>query len=160
MDLGDIKKTFPKLFSNPRFYGFECGDGWNQLIHAGCKSIQNHIDWTLKQIENTKEWNRRVEDPEEDWDRVIVPRELREVPKEVPQVSIIQIKEKFGELRFYYSGGDEYIKGIVDLMYSISRYTCEVCGAPGHLSLNRGWYKTLCADHANELNFKKVDEYG
>jgi hypothetical protein len=64
----------------------------------------------------------------------------------VSQVTVDQVKEKFGTLSFYYTGGDEYISGLVDMASSISSVTCEVCGKPGKQN-DGGWIKTRCEEH-------------
>ena len=81
--------------------GFACGEGWWPILESLCGQIQHHIDWKNKQSEV------------------------------VPQVTVNQIKEKFGGLRFYYSGGDEYISGLVSMAESWAGHSCETCGAPG-----------------------------
>jgi hypothetical protein len=64
---------------------------------------------------------------------------------EVEQVVVEQVKEKFGGLRFYISGGDEYIQGLVRMAESISGVTCESCGNPGE-TRHGGWIHVYC-DH-------------
>ena len=54
-----------------------------------------------------------------------------------------QIKEKFGLLRAYHSGGNEYMAGVVRMAEDMSGRTCEVCGQPGE-QRKGGWIKTLC----------------
>lgn len=54
-----------------------------------------------------------------------------------------QIKEKFGLLRAYHTGGSEYMAGVVRMAEDISGKTCEVCGQPGE-QRKGGWIKTLC----------------
>ena len=66
-----------------------------------------------------------------------------------PEVEVSQVKEKFGTLRFYYEGGDEYINGLVSMAESMSEVTCEVCGNPGKRRAG-GWIKTLCDRHHEE----------
>jgi len=66
--------------------------------------------------------------------------------KECPQVIAFQIKEKFGGLRFYYDGGDDYIAGIVSFAEHMSQNICEVCGDRGVLN-TEGWIKCLCPTH-------------
>ncbi|AKU11644.1 hypothetical protein AzCIB_1748 [Azoarcus sp. CIB] len=61
-------------------------------------------------------------------------------------VTAIQVKEKFGALRFYTSGGDEYIAGLVSIAGRISESVCEECGARGYLSGN-GWMNVRCEAH-------------
>lgn len=65
-----------------------------------------------------------------------------------PQVVAKQVKEKFGTLRFYYSGGDEVTSGMVIMAQALSARICEVCGAPGALEDNDGWYRVRCKVHA------------
>lgn len=76
-----------------------------------------------------------------------------------------QIKEKFGGLRFYYyprednSEGSEAAWGALDQMVDDaerdSLKTCEMCGASGVLMTSGYWLKTLCADDALQLGYKK-----
>ncbi len=73
---------------------------------------------------------------------------------EVPQVVVAQIKEKFGELRFYYDGGDEYIRGLASMAEAMSEITCERCGARGQ-SRQGGWLKVLCDEHHQEREKRK-----
>lgn len=54
-----------------------------------------------------------------------------------------QIKEKFGLLRVYHTGGNDYMAGVVRMAEDISGRTCEVCGLPGE-QRKGGWIKTLC----------------
>ena len=54
-----------------------------------------------------------------------------------------QIKEKFGLLRVYHSGGSEYMAGVVRMAEDISGSICEVCGQPGE-QRKGGWIRSLC----------------
>lgn len=65
---------------------------------------------------------------------------------EVPAVTIGQIKSKFGELHFFYEGGDAYCRGAVDVAIQLSLKTCSVCGAPGK-EVGGRWVSTLCSIH-------------
>ena len=130
--------TFPKMFVNrykpmtetTMCWGFECGNGWYHIIRVLCSNIQHHIDWR----------NRK--------------NELNPNQPIVPQVTVDQVKEKFGTLRFYYTGGDDYIDGLVSMAESMSGITCEQCGNPGS-TLGRGWLTTLCEKHAEEKGIYK-----
>lgn len=68
---------------------------------------------------------------------------------EYTQVRIKQVKEKFGSLRFYYSGGDRYIRGLVDLAEMMSSTICEVCGEKGEIVNSSGYYHAACKKHVN-----------
>ena len=99
--------------------GFAVGEGWWSIIELLCSNIQHHIDWKNKQSEV------------------------------VAQVTVNQIKEKFGGLRFYYSGGDDVVDGMVRIAEVWASRSCETCGAPGK-SREGGWIKTLCDHHEAE----------
>lgn len=62
---------------------------------------------------------------------------------------IIQIKEKFGQLRIYTTFSDDYISGVISLASSISLCTCEVCGNKGSIDPTNQWIRTLCDDCKN-----------
>jgi hypothetical protein len=107
-------------------WGFECGDGWFQILNQLMGNIQHHIDWKNKDGEV------------------------------VPQVTLDQVKEKFGRLRFYYTGGDDYVRGLVSMAESMSGITCEECGKPG-TQTSGGWIKTVCVEHGG-VDFDTPEE--
>jgi hypothetical protein len=72
-----------------------------------------------------------------------------------PAVKIDQVKEKFGELRFYYSGGDKEIAGMVRFAEYLVEQTCEVSGEKGELCRRGGWYKTLSKNTLNSDIYKE-----
>jgi hypothetical protein len=135
---GDVKETL-------MCWGFECSDGWYNIINQLCANIQHHIDWSIKNNSWDIEWNK--EHPDEQ-------REVREV---VSQVVAVQIKEKFGTLRFYYDGGDAEIRGMTRMAESMSSVTCEECGNPGK-TRGGGWVRTLC-DHHEQAYQTRQEQY-
>lgn len=147
---------YPLIFSDRHadpsktcmYWGFSCDDGWYNIIDNLCGTIQNHIDNRLEQIEWAKKWNYKVNDPDHEW-TAFVERKEREIPEPVEQVVAIQVKEKFGGLRFYYNGGDDFVQGVVHMAESMSYDTCEVCGAPGKPTRG-GWIRTLCKEHGGD----------
>ena len=60
--------------------------------------------------------------------------------------TVAQIKSKFGELHFFYDGGDAYYRGAVDVAIQFSLKTCSYCGAPGK-QVGGAWVSTLCSRH-------------
>jgi hypothetical protein len=129
---------YPKIFVNRNAdmrttamcWGFECGDGWYNIIDKLCGNIQSHIDWSIKNNA---------------WD---LEKDTKNVRSIIPQVVAVQVKEKFGSLRFYYDGGDDYIRGLSVMAESMSMVTCETCGAPGKRR-GGGWIYTACDTHTN-----------
>jgi hypothetical protein len=62
-----------------------------------------------------------------------------------PQVKAVQVKEKFGGLRFYVNSADNYVYGIIHFAESLSYHICESCGTTKNVSQNSsGWISTLC----------------
>jgi len=99
--------------------GFCVDEGWWPILTNLCANIQHHLDWKNKTSEV------------------------------IPQVTVAQIKEKFGGLRFYYDGGDDQIQGMVTMAEAWASNTCETCGKPGQ-QRSGGWIKTLCDEHESE----------
>ena len=62
------------------------------------------------------------------------------------EFEVIQVKEKFGTLRFYVSGGCEKIEKRIMKAERQSARACEVCGKPGKLR-GHGWLYTACEEH-------------
>lgn len=61
----------------------------------------------------------------------------------IPTPKVVQIKEKFGELRFYCDGTDEMTDQFIMAAMEKSAETCERCGAPGYIRGN-GWLRCEC----------------
>ena len=121
-----MHEEYPKIFSKP-FGGFAIGEGWWLIVDILCMHIQQYINWNDYNADR---------DPDGKYTRV-------------EQVVVAQIKEKFGGLRFYYDGGDHYVRGLVDMAEAWAGRTCEVCGEPGTQG-GDGWISTLCPTHRAE----------
>lgn len=82
------------------------------------------------------------------------------------QLIALQIKEKFGTLRFYYTIETEnkedakIVSNIFDDMIycaeKSSAHICETTGKGGTLCSRVGWMKTLCKDEADKEGFAPV----
>jgi len=55
----------------------------------------------------------------------------------------VQVKEKYGGLRFYVQAGSDAIFDLIDAAEEESLKTCEMCGEPGELR-GVGWVSTMC----------------
>lgn len=138
-------------------WGFECNDGWYNIIDTLCACIQSHINSRNTQIVYRTKINNMI------WEyahgnheplleyapnnvSVYLKMGIQEVPEPIPQVVAHQVKEKFGGLRFYYSGGDDTIDNLATFAEALSERTCDVCGAPGKQS-GGGWIVTRCKEH-------------
>lgn len=78
----------------------------------------------------------------------------RELSAVDPEYKLVQVKEKFGTLRYYYDASDNVndealakMKSIVMKYEKISAYTCEVTGGHGRLMHKDNWFRTLNDSH-------------
>lgn len=74
-------------------------------------------------------------------------KEIKEIDVE-ENIQVTQVKEKFGELRFYTNWSSEEIDTIITKGVVESRSTCEECGSKDTVTqreLNR-WITTLCQE--------------
>jgi hypothetical protein len=136
-----LYEEYPDLFSNrlksPKescmSWGCQIGMGWYDILSSVCWRIfqyeQNIADRVRIRTKNGKENDQS---------------DLDYVP-----VKFDQIKEKFGGLRLYYSGGDDYVRGLVSLAEELSYKICEVCGDKGKPNKG-GWISVLCDKHREE----------
>jgi hypothetical protein len=158
-------------------WGFECGDGWFNILDQLMGNIQHHIDWREKQRNGAMEYNEMAAQakagnfelfeetmkalPNDEYKEKrlgeIVAGGFRQVPKSIAQVTLDQVKEKFGTLRFYYSGGDDYISGMVSLAESMTGVTCESCGNTGERR-GGGWVHTYCTPCEEAREIKRAKE--
>ena len=111
-------------------WGIECNNGWYNIIATLCRAIDQHE----KNIEERKKYNP-------------------EFVTDYESVKFDQIKEKFGGLRVYFSGGDEYVEGLVSFADYFSYNVCEVCGEKGSPNKS-GWIATLCDNCRNKSQTK------
>ena len=64
-----------------------------------------------------------------------------------PDYQVLQIKEKFGTLRFYLAWQyDELGKAAVAEAEAEAARTYELCGSPGRLRTRNSWLRTVCND--------------
>ena len=143
-----LTAKFPKLFTGfqrPNGEGyypfwFECGDGWYTLIEELAKDIQYHVDHQNESYTYKVERGEAKEEDRPDY-----------------QVRAVQVKQKFGGLRFYINRGCEYIDGMIAFAESMSYKICEHCGNAGKTG-GDGWIYTFC-DPCRELDRKRREEY-
>jgi hypothetical protein len=121
-----LRQKYPKIFKSSThneepldMWGLECDDGWFELIDTLCSKIQSHVDWRSSNIQDVEELENL-------------------------QVVAEQIKEKFGGLRFYVTGGDDITEAFISFAETMSYKICETCGQPGKQQDDRGWIHTAC----------------
>lgn len=118
----ELIEKYPGLFhlekemNNPVPFthrGIECGPGWFDLLDTLCSRIVNY------------DKGRRHHTPD------------------AYPLRVEQIKEKYGTLRFYLSGANDYINGVISMAEGMSAHVCEECGEKGVVQ-SMSWIKTLC----------------
>ena len=137
-----MEEKYPEMLTKP-YGGFAIGEGWWPIIETLCGQISSYTKWrnnTREALLKDNPYNHKI-------------------PDAVPQVTVAQIKEKFGGLRFYYSGGDDEISGMVRMAESWAAHTCETCGAPA-TKQTTGWIKTVCDKHFDEIEARKKERFG
>jgi hypothetical protein len=124
-------------------WGIECNNGWYELISSVCWRISQHET----NIEGRKKYlASQNQDIQKDFGITIKGDEPEYYP-----VKFDQVKEKYGGLRIYYSGGDDYVRGVVSMAEEYSYKVCEVCGNTGRPNKG-GWISTLCDNCRNKTN--------
>lgn len=121
--LDDFARLYRDRHNSSMQRGFECGDGWFDLIYQLSLDIEAVA----------REYGLSPDSPE--W------------PK------CRQVKEKLGSLRFVVFANEQHramyerISELINSAYECSSKTCEYCGKPGELVTNRG-IAVLCPEHA------------
>jgi hypothetical protein len=157
-------------------WGISVGDGWYHIINNGCALVQSHINHTRKQRARALWYNRAIKRAQNgdfaslrrtfadkngslstwqhnQYEADLKNLQFKPVPEACEQVIATQVKEKFGDMRFYYQGGDSFCGGVIDMMESMTATTCEDCGNVGS-KIGGGWIKVRCAPCI--IGFKKT----
>jgi hypothetical protein len=167
----EIVVKYPLLFEGISdqepfaLFGFECDIGWYNIINNACLLFYVEYKRHKRQYEYEKECldnfdsylkRRRTYDTtssDSDIKREIETKVqtneqlMEEAMKQLP--NIVQVKEKFGTLRFYIDNGNRVSNAIANYAEAMSEVTCEKCGNAG-ITYETGWHKTLCKQHAIE----------
>ena len=112
--LSELCSKYPKMVPEKSlmapfaYWGFECNDGWYELIDELCADLQTLTD------------------------------------QGHPQLKMMQVKEKFGALRFNAPGGSDAQKSLIRAAQQKSLTICELCGNPGSLDMSGSWHKVRC----------------
>jgi hypothetical protein len=143
-----LYEKYPQFFVNkdktpmesPMCFGIEVGNGWYQILSNVC--------WMIKQHEDNKRWQKEWEDKKNQEIKESMGISIEGTTPEYFPVTFDQVKEKYGGLRLYFSGGDDYVEGLVSMAEAISYYVCDICGNKGEASKG-GWISVRCEAHRN-----------
>ena len=157
-----LYEKFPKIFRQKDLsmqqtamcWGISCGDGWFNILYTLCSHIQHLVEDPHEQIKMYKDWIEKEsllpkEEQREDWTERCKEYIEAERAKIIPQIEAVQVKEKYGTLRFYIQGYpknpviDAKLNAYIDFAENMSAITCEICGRPGKLNSD-GWATVRC----------------
>ena len=130
-------------------WGLECGDGWYNIIDVLCGLLTSEYRGAKSRYEYLIEagvggilyGTKTVTQEAIDEAKAKLDEETLKVPVAV------QVKEKFGGLRFYVQAATDKHYQYISFAESMSYRTCEECGNPGK-TYTDGWHRTLCDIHA------------
>jgi len=134
-----LEEIYPRAMRNV-YCGVSINEGWYHIVTLLVTHMHSHITWKRRQRAKALLEERAGEDVY--------------VPEKVDHIEIHQIKEKFGGLRFYFEGGDDYCRGLEVMAETWANRTCEVCGETGK-QRGGGWIRTLCDAHEEEYKREK-----
>ena len=131
-------ETYPNYFGT-NFY-IECEDGWYDILDTMLYTIKIHEN-QMNQI-----------------------KELYPDGKtEYIQLYFLQIKEKFGTLRIYATGGNFYTRGVIDMAERMGSKICEFSWNKGKIRHKRidpetgevvsAWVKCMSDDTAKQQGY-------
>jgi len=181
-------EKYPKIFGQKDLpmtqtamcWGISCGDGWYNIIDNLCGHLQNVVDKPHEEIAMYQEWIDREKEknaPRKEMNGGYMPSSEENIAryqehiedwkkKIIPQLEAVQVKEKYGGLRFYLSGYpiqpeiDAKVSAYINFAESLSYVTCEHCGSPGKQQGSH-WVFTLCDDcvvKQEEDRLKRIQE--
>ena len=148
---------YPRLFRNRwrppgssvQHWSFECDIGWFAIIDRACDLITRHVYHARRRRVRALLVNRAMRRArrgdfssleriyyqsanKQGWDIMLDELSKDGFPyTEVPEnftVVADQIKEKWGSLRFYCTGGDDYVAGVIAMAETMSSLLCGSCG--------------------------------
>ena len=139
-------------------WGFETGDGWFNIIDTLCGLLTSDYRQAKDRYDHLSEvgvggilyGTKTVTQEAFDEAKAKFDEETLKVPVAV------QVKEKFGGLRFYVQAATDKHYQFISFAESMSYVTCEQCGSPGKRYTD-GWHQTLCDIHA-AMNGREMNE--
>ena len=141
-------------------WGICTGNGWYNIIDTLCGMLTSEYRGAKSRYEHLLETGvggilygtKTVTQEELDKAKAKLDEETLKVPVAV------QVKEKFGGLRFYVQAATDKHYNYISFAESMSYRTCEECGASGK-TYTDGWHRTLCDIHAAMNGREEEYEY-
>jgi hypothetical protein len=78
-----------------------------------------------------------------------------------PTFSVLQMKEKYGDLVVYCSEESLIVKKLIEGFMEMAGKTCQDCGYyPAKLCERRSWMRTLCKNCSERDGFNSAEGFG
>ncbi|MDW5312999.1 hypothetical protein [Rhizobium sp. PL01] len=126
INVADFARRFPSVILRNLPFGFECGDGWAEIIHEFFSAAHKAL--------NDGKGTLHVLQVKEKMGALRISFRTAGLSQEAQR----SIDEAYG------------------LAEARSFHVCEQCGRRGRLCCNGMWYGTLCAEHAAEADADPV----
>ena len=130
-------EDYPSVFKDMTHgSAYDLPSGWYLLVDKLCSDLSVLLD---------EERKNTTQNPEQ------------------PLFNVLQIKEKFGGLRFYYmmnTKNDELyheVQKLIDIAEDTSYTICEITGKPGKFCKSGSHYHTFCEEVRIKNGFEVVD---
>lgn len=79
----------------------------------------------------------------------------KKISEIAPECEAVQVKEKYGTLRFYVNGYNDDVETLIDEYEKLSAKTCEICGdTKTAKQRGKAWISTLCNKCAKKKKTK------
>lgn len=131
-----LAQKYPSVFKNmDSTVPYDIPSGWVSIVDSMCEELTELLEEEKKKVPETEE---------------------------NPLFVLLQIKEKFGGLRFYYMMNTENndlvksVQRLVDSAEDKSYTVCEVTGKPGDFCKSGWHFKTLCEELRIKHGFKLI----
>lgn len=111
----------PQIFQNRRTDPQTCAMGWGLQCGDGWFDL---IDTLCERLQQEAEHSN------------------------APHVIAMQVKQKWGRLRFAVESATERQQAMIDMAEALSARLCEQCGKPGRMQCIGSFRTPLCAEHA------------
>jgi len=120
--------------------------------------------WTGKVVDDYDYSFTELDDMPTGWRKAFGLKMCEEIRKQLTKegnlytYEIMQIKEKFGSLRWYDNYSTRAIQNIIDKYEEISKVTCINCGKPAKW-ISTGWISPWCDKCAKNIYNNRISKF-
>ena len=135
---------------------------YNKQLIAKYPWLLPHNKWTGEIIEDYDYSYTELDDMPNGWRAAFGEQMCEEIQQELNMMEpyqrenfhVLQIKEKYGSLRFYTNWVTDAINDVIYKYEKLSEHTCISCGAPA-TKISTGWISPWCDKCASTISYEK-----